>query len=327
MVHPGHDGAEGPYRDVEGRNRDYKAELKQIKIVVSKEETKVMRLQEQLAMKEGDKYILCMLQLWRSLQSLVLPIRLLSTWQLFAWDHACLLIALTAGHEPYEEIKQVTWIVLEVIWSRGEDDLCALISFCVLQGDIIPDEDYHKFMALCGDATCWQALYFVRLHYWLLEREVQQMSRKEWTMLYTKNLPKHNNSQVLRAAYMKELWECTLVQLQHCLAMLKSDVAHATRVVQEGYDATPTTMEYKMNFLLMVVSTGQLSGEEVLRTRKPPGFFAEYADENTILALKEKYWEWSQTKQLLVNMAKEKKSVKALTASGEGESTAALEAQ
>lgn len=107
----------------------------------------------------------------------------------------------------------------------------ALIPFAVFQCNLIPSDEYRKFMVVCSDAMCWQALYFVRLQFRLVDKEVQQMPKKEWMMMHPCNLPKHNNSQVLWAQYMKELWDRSLVQLQHCLNMLREDAQRAKRVV------------------------------------------------------------------------------------------------
>lgn len=42
-------------------SREYRTELKQVKTICEENESKVLRLQEQLALKEGDKYGMCML--------------------------------------------------------------------------------------------------------------------------------------------------------------------------------------------------------------------------------------------------------------------------
>ena len=256
---------------------------------------------------EADKTGRMVLRTWLNMQNIELPVYLRTAHEVYSWDLICLVMAISRGIENFSLPMSITIPMMELLWTKANDHVRALVGFALLQGDLFTTGDPNKLNLIAGDLAIWQALYYIRLQYRTVDSNRRQLPCKGWTRVTKRYTSKKATANLLRSKVNQTLWAEALKQLAVAQELCKTDSRRAIESLALVLQNEPAESNYRAAQMEHLVEFIGLHYSQLIEENQPFSFNLQYVQEFHITELRSKFNEAPESQAIMDARDEEKR--------------------
>lgn len=202
----------------------------------------------------------------------------------------------------------ITIPMMELLWEKGNEHMCSLVAFALLQGDLFTKGDPNKCNLIAGDLAIWQVLYYIRLQFRTVDSNRRQLPSMGWTYMTNRYTATKATAGLLHSKVNQTLWKNAMTQLVKAQELCGTDSRKATENLALVLHDEPAESCYRCAQIEHLVEFVRLHYAQLVEADTPFLFNAPYIQEFHIIELRSAFNELPSSKCIMDDRDEEGKS-------------------